>query len=159
MISGTFEYIPPGKKKVPTRNLVLRWVNEAWQEIPAEKVMKSFKNCGISNALDRTEDDKLHTEQKQEIDDDEDNKFETENEGKSDADGEYPVLSVKSSLQNGSFRSHQFIYKRSVTNSFNLCLLFIVSYYVLATSWFWNLMTFPSIGFDIREEKIDQTLF
>ena len=37
-------------------------------------------------------------------------------------------LSVESSIQNGSFRSHQF-YKGSVTNSFNLCLLFIVFYY------------------------------
>ena len=35
-----------------------------------------------------TEDNKLHTEEGQEIDDDEDNKFETESEGKSDADGE-----------------------------------------------------------------------
>ena len=35
-----------------------------------------------------TEDNKLHTEEGQEIDDDEDNEFETEREGKSDADGE-----------------------------------------------------------------------
>ena len=33
MISGPFEYTPSGKKKAPTRNLVLRWANEAWQEI------------------------------------------------------------------------------------------------------------------------------
>ena len=30
MISGPFEYTPSGKKKAPTRNLVFRWVNEAW---------------------------------------------------------------------------------------------------------------------------------
>ena len=50
--------------------------------------MKSFRTCGISNALDGTEDDKLYNEEGQEIDDDEDNEFETESEGESDADGE-----------------------------------------------------------------------
>ena len=80
MISGPFEYTPSGKKKAPTRNLVLRWVNEAWQEIRAEMVVK--------NALDRREDDELYTEDGQEIEVDEDNKFETESEGESDADGE-----------------------------------------------------------------------
>ena len=88
MISEPFEYTPSGKKKAPTRNLVLRRVNEAWQEIRAEMVVKSFKTCGISNALDRREDDELYTEDGQEIEVDEDNKFETESEGESDADGE-----------------------------------------------------------------------
>ena len=88
MISGPLECTPSGKKKPPTRNLVLRWVNEAWREIPAEMVMKSFKTCGISNALDGTEDDELYAEEGQEIDDDEDNEFETDSEGESDADGE-----------------------------------------------------------------------
>ena len=50
--------------------------------------MKSFKTCGISNALDGIEDDELYNEEGQEIDDDEDNEFDTESEGKSDADGE-----------------------------------------------------------------------
>ena len=40
------------------------------------------------NALDGTEDDKLYTEEGQEIDNDEDNEFETESEGESDVDGE-----------------------------------------------------------------------
>ena len=90
MISGPFEYTPAGKKKAPSRNLVLRWVHEAWREIPAEMVMKSFKSCGISNALDGTEDDELYTEETaQEIEDKaEDNKFETDSEDESDADGE-----------------------------------------------------------------------
>ena len=88
MISGPFEYTPSRKKKPPTRDLVLRWVNEAWREIPAEMVIKSFKTCGISNALDGTEDDELYAEEGQEIDDDEDNEFETDSEGESDADGE-----------------------------------------------------------------------
>ena len=30
-----------------------------WREIPAEMAMKSFKSCGISNALHETEDNEL----------------------------------------------------------------------------------------------------
>ena len=86
MISGPFNYTLAGKKKAPSRNLVLRWVHEAWQEIPVEMVAKSFKTCGISNPLDGTEHDDLFTDEAQEIDDDEDNKFETESEGESDGE-------------------------------------------------------------------------
>ena len=50
-------------------------------------VMKSFRTCGISNALDGTEDNELYNEEGQEIDDDED-EFGTESEDESDADGE-----------------------------------------------------------------------
>jgi len=63
MISGPFEYTPSLKEKAPTRNLFLRWVHEAWREIPAEMVIKSFKTCDISNALHGTEDDELYTEE------------------------------------------------------------------------------------------------
>jgi len=52
-----------------------------------EMVAKSLKTCRISNSLDGTEDNELHTEETQEIDDDEeDNKFETEGEGESDGE-------------------------------------------------------------------------
>ena len=68
MISGPFDYTPAGKKKAPSRNLVLRWVHEAWRDIPVEIVAKSFKTCGISNSLDGTEDDELYTDEAQEID-------------------------------------------------------------------------------------------
>ena len=60
-------------------------MREAWQEIPAEMAMKSFKTCGISNASDGTENDELYAEEGQEIDDVEDNEFETDSESESDA--------------------------------------------------------------------------
>ena len=63
MTLGPFEFTPAGKKKAPSRNLVLRWIKEAWAEIPQEMVIKSFKTCGISNALDRTEDDVVYSEE------------------------------------------------------------------------------------------------
>jgi len=86
MISGPFDYTPAGKK-APSRNLVLRWVHEAWREIPMEMVAKSFKNCGISKSLDGTEDDELCTEEAQEIDNnEEDNELETESESESNGE-------------------------------------------------------------------------
>lgn len=87
MISGPCDYTLAGKKKAPSRNLVLRWVHEAWQVIPVEMVAKSFKSCGISNSLGGTEDDEVYTDEAQEIDDDEeDNEFETESEGENDGE-------------------------------------------------------------------------
>ena len=87
MISSPFDYTPAGKKKAPSRNMVLRWVHEAWWEIPVEMVAKSFKTCGISNSLDGTEDNELYNEEAQEIDEEEeDNEFETESEGKSNGE-------------------------------------------------------------------------
>ena len=38
---------------------VCQWVKEAWSEIASEIVVRSFKKCGISNAMDGTEDDML----------------------------------------------------------------------------------------------------
>lgn len=87
MITAPFDYTPAGKKKAPSRNLVLCWVHEAWREIPVEMVAKSFKTCGISNSLDGTEDDELYSEEAHEIEDEEeDNEFETESEGESDGE-------------------------------------------------------------------------
>ena len=68
MVTGPFEFTPAGKKKGPSRNQVLRWINQSWNEIPEEMVSRSFKTCGISNALDGTEDDTVYEEEMPEID-------------------------------------------------------------------------------------------
>ena len=88
MTSGPFEFTPAGKKKAPSRNLVLRWIKEAWAEIPEEMVVKSFKTCGISNALDGTEDDVVYSEETPEVDDEdiEENEFETDSENETDGE-------------------------------------------------------------------------
>ena len=82
---GPFEFTPAGKK-VPSRNLVLRWIKEAWVEILQEIVIKSFKTCGISNALDGTEDDVVYSEETPEVNDEdmEENEFETDSENETD---------------------------------------------------------------------------
>jgi len=38
---------------------VARWVSAAWKDIPESIIVRSFKKCCISNALDRSEDDIL----------------------------------------------------------------------------------------------------
>lgn len=49
----------PNERKIkipkPTKQQLVDWVVEAWKLIPEEVVVKSFKVCGISNALDGSE--------------------------------------------------------------------------------------------------------
>lgn len=86
--------------------IVLRWVHEAWREIPAGMVMKSFKTCGFSNALDGTEDDELFTEDRRRrswI-----QRVWNWQRGRRRCWWRVNCLSIESSLINGSFRNHQF---------------------------------------------------
>ena len=46
-----------GNLNQPTRNQVLAWVSKAAESISVEVLVESFLGCGISNALDGTEDD------------------------------------------------------------------------------------------------------
>ena len=85
MVNGPFTYTPSGRKRAPSKELVLQWVNKAWQEIPAELVIRKFKSCGISNALDGTEDDAVYEEESESGDvldagDELDNEFDTDSE-------------------------------------------------------------------------------
>lgn len=45
--------------KRPTITQACEWVKTSWQSVKKEIVVKSFKKCGISNALDGTEDHAL----------------------------------------------------------------------------------------------------
>lgn len=60
MISGEKEFTKGGAMKKPGLSLVVEWVKEAWDSIPEELIIKSFKKCAISNAMDGTEDDMLY---------------------------------------------------------------------------------------------------
>ena len=82
MVTGPFKFTPAGKKKAPSRNLVLRWIKQSWREIPEEMVRKSFLPCGISNALDGTEDDVIYEEEQDDDakEDEMDEEFDTESE-------------------------------------------------------------------------------
>ena len=63
MVNGLFTYTPSGEKRAPRKELVLQWIHKAWQEIPADLVANSFKSCGISNAMNGTEDEAVWEEE------------------------------------------------------------------------------------------------
>ena len=48
---------PQGRLKIPTRQNVLDWVSAAWESIDPEIITSAFLKCGISNAVDGSEDD------------------------------------------------------------------------------------------------------
>lgn len=51
-----------GRMKRPTIKEVCTWVKNSWEKIKQETIVKSFKKCGISNAIDGTEDDLVFEE-------------------------------------------------------------------------------------------------
>ena len=59
MIEGEKEHTAGGNVKAASLSTMCQWVDEAWKSLPAEMVACSFKKCGISNAIDGTEDDIL----------------------------------------------------------------------------------------------------
>lgn len=46
-----------GQMKRPGISKVCQWIKTLWDAVKEDIVMKSFKKCGISNALDGKEDD------------------------------------------------------------------------------------------------------
>ena len=86
MVNGPFTYTPSGKKRVPSKELVLQWIHKAWQEIPADLVTNSFKHSKktlLSNTLDGTEDEAVWEEEgagADEADNKLENEFDTDSE-------------------------------------------------------------------------------
>ena len=66
MVNGPFTYTLSGKKRAPSKELVLTWINRAWNEIPTDLIQKSFKSCGITNTLDGSGDDAVWDEENEE---------------------------------------------------------------------------------------------
>ena len=60
MAAGNHDLTPAGRMQSPTTTPVCEWVKTSWQSVQDETVMRSFKKCGTSNALDGSEDDILH---------------------------------------------------------------------------------------------------
>nr|XP_050043450.1 uncharacterized protein LOC126540656 [Dermacentor andersoni] len=54
------ERMPKGNLKKPSRQHALDFVAEAWAAVPEGTVARSFDRCGITNALDGSEDGDLH---------------------------------------------------------------------------------------------------
>jgi hypothetical protein len=85
MSSGEFTYTKGGNIKKPAHNIVCKWILEAWNEIPKEMIVKSFKKCGISNAMDGSEDD-LFGQEFENIKEDNNNEYEILDKNNESAD-------------------------------------------------------------------------
>ena len=59
MANGEKSYTPSGSLRAPTLDTLAQWVLDSWNAIQTPIVVKSFKKCCISNAMDGTEDDML----------------------------------------------------------------------------------------------------
>lgn len=59
LVDGEVSLTPKGNRRPPSKELILKWVKESWDEVSPDVVRKSFKVTGISNELDGTEDDLL----------------------------------------------------------------------------------------------------
>ncbi|CAI7778819.1 unnamed protein product [Closterium sp. NIES-53] len=45
-----------GNIKKPPVELTLKWISVAWKSVPKELIQRAFLTCGISNALDGSQD-------------------------------------------------------------------------------------------------------
>ncbi|KAG0421722.1 hypothetical protein HPB47_002406 [Ixodes persulcatus] len=55
-----YERTPKGNLRKPSRQDVHNFVSNAWAAVPEDVIRQSFKGCGISTALDGSEDGELH---------------------------------------------------------------------------------------------------
>lgn len=73
IFNGPIERTRAGNRKAPPKALLLKWIKDAWAAITPDVIRKSFKKCGITVALDGTED---HLFQQDSDSDDDDQSFE-----------------------------------------------------------------------------------
>ena len=66
------EFTPKGALKRPTIKQVCQWIKQSWSRVREDIIVKSFKKCGISNALDGSEDHLIYEEHNEEESSDDD---------------------------------------------------------------------------------------
>ena len=60
MVTGEHSFTPAGNMRASDKLTCLQWVVKGWKAVSTELIIKSFKVCGISVAVDGTEDDQIH---------------------------------------------------------------------------------------------------
>ncbi len=71
MSSGQFTYTKGENLKKLDYSIICKQILEAWVEILKKMIIKSFKKCGISNAMDGLEDDLFGQDETKENDNNE----------------------------------------------------------------------------------------
>ena len=59
MCGSDHTYTNQGRMRKPELNTICSWIKDAWEELDPEIIIRAFKKCCISNALDGSEDDVL----------------------------------------------------------------------------------------------------
>ena len=65
LLEADLALTPSSKIKKPSVTLLCEWIRASWSTISSESIIKGFKKCCISNALDGSEDDVLWEEDKE----------------------------------------------------------------------------------------------
>ena len=63
------DFTPSGLLKKPSISFMSAWIKEVWKGLRPDMIVKSFKKCSISNAIDGTEDDYIYQDDIGESDD------------------------------------------------------------------------------------------
>ena len=59
MATGERSFTRSGRRRAPSFHTSCEWIVSAWASISRDTIIKSFRVCGISNAVDGTEDSKI----------------------------------------------------------------------------------------------------
>jgi hypothetical protein len=60
MATGDKSYTPAGNLRAPKKTEMVHWVRQAWDSVPVDVIIHSFKVCGISVKPDGSEDSEIH---------------------------------------------------------------------------------------------------
>ena len=71
MVSGGNIFTKGGNMRPPQLDELANFILKAWEDIETSMVVRSFKKCGVSNAMDGTEDDYLFEDDPAEIENEE----------------------------------------------------------------------------------------
>ena len=85
LVRGSNPHLSFNRPLCASPSEVARWVSDAWKAIPESIIIRSFKRCSISNALDGSEDDILWEDDGEDKDDSD---WVTDNDSVMSDDGE-----------------------------------------------------------------------
>ena len=91
MQSAGNDLTPIGRIKEASIAQVCDWILRLWNSVKKEVVVKSFKKCGISNAVDGTEDVEIYRDEESDFSEDTSN-AEIEKDITSDIDSDKEFL-------------------------------------------------------------------
>ena len=60
MIHGQKSFTKGNNMRAPSMDVYLQWIVDAWEQLPKELMIKSFKGCGLTTAFDGSEDNLIH---------------------------------------------------------------------------------------------------